>query len=231
MANIRNPQYGVEKDELTLTTQDPASVLYGVTPNDRFIPVKVTNDGALVIGSEIALEVSDIQIGAVELKNSSTDDRATINTDGELFVQGHTYGWDGADWRKIHASLFSGNYALDVNIIGSSVSTSNLINIYGDATAPVATETTLVSYTVPVGKTLQIYGMVGWGDWDGEFLIKVDGVVRGGGRTSSATRTLRINFSYAPTNALAGQVVTIKTITDTATASKMMKANLLGGLI
>ena len=41
-------------------------------------------DGKLQVEAE--LTVGDIEIGAVELKNATTDDRATINTDGELSV-------------------------------------------------------------------------------------------------------------------------------------------------
>lgn len=232
MANIRNPQYGVKKDQDSLTTQDPNAVLYGVTPDDKFIPIKITNDGSLALGTSISLEMSDIQIGAVEIKNSTTDDRVTVNTDGELFVQGHTYGYDGAAWQKIHTTLLSGNYALDVNVAAfAPLITANVVNLYGEATVPVATETTVVSYTVPVGKTLHIYGMIGWGDWDGEFFVKVDGAMKAGGRTSSATRTLSLDVKNAPIIALSGQVVTIRTYTDTALASKMMKANLMGGLV
>ena len=56
MGNIRPPQFGVEKDELTLTTQDPNSVLYGVTPTNGFMPIRIDAQGRVEMGS-VCLDV------------------------------------------------------------------------------------------------------------------------------------------------------------------------------
>lgn len=49
---------------------------------------KVVNSGInLMSSASVALQTSDILIGAVELKNKSTDDRLTINTDGSVNTQ------------------------------------------------------------------------------------------------------------------------------------------------
>ena len=48
------------------------------------IPLKVNSAGELFVTA--SLSVGDIQIGAVELKNATTDDRAVVNTSGELSV-------------------------------------------------------------------------------------------------------------------------------------------------
>ena len=65
---------------------------------DRFVnPVTLTTASGSYIGTSAnplivtgslstVLATGDIQIGAVELKNATTDDRATINTGGYLYV-------------------------------------------------------------------------------------------------------------------------------------------------
>lgn len=116
MANIRQPQYGVEKDELTLTTQDPASVLYGINPNNKFIPIKVTTDGSLAIGATIEFEASDLQIGAVEIKNATTEDRVVVSVDGELRTESRLHDAAGTG---LTSTLVSGKQALDVNLVNS----------------------------------------------------------------------------------------------------------------
>lgn len=44
--------------------------------------MKVTNPDGSVIGSNVTLQVSDIEIGAVEIKDSATDTRATVGANG-----------------------------------------------------------------------------------------------------------------------------------------------------
>jgi len=56
--------------------------------NDRYIPVKVLADGTLE--SNVSINASDIQIGAVELKDSDTGDRANVGLDQSkkaLYIQ------------------------------------------------------------------------------------------------------------------------------------------------
>lgn len=118
MANIRAPEYGVKKDELTLTTQDPAAVLYGVTPDNKWVPVKVGDDGSLFIGSSITLDAGDLEIGAVEIKNYNTDDRAYVSPAHEVLAQARLY--DGAG-TAITSSLDGSKQGLDVHITGGAI--------------------------------------------------------------------------------------------------------------
>jgi len=56
--------------------------------NDRYIPVKVLADGTLE--SNVSINASDIQIGAIELKDSDTGDRANVGLDQSkkaLYIQ------------------------------------------------------------------------------------------------------------------------------------------------
>lgn len=103
------------------------------------------------------------------------------------------------------------------------------INVFSEVDAGFATETTILTYTVPASLTLNITRVIAWGDWDGEYLVRIDGVLRGGGRTSVADRTLNIPYDTGPIIATSAQVVTV-TITHYDPATKHFRANLLGGL-
>jgi hypothetical protein len=104
------------------------------------------------------------------------------------------------------------------------------VNVYDDVTSiPPGVETNVITYTVPATKTLSILGMYCWGNYDGEFTIRVNGVQVGGGWSSPSDRTLFVDFSSAPVGASAGLVVTIN-VTQYGTASYDFQANLLGGL-
>jgi len=66
-----------DNDEAVRTARGEAEahmVLVGGTDGTNAIPLKVNADGELPVN----LEASDIEIGAVELKNATTDDRAEI---------------------------------------------------------------------------------------------------------------------------------------------------------
>ena len=117
MANIRNPEFGVKKDALTLQSQDPNAVMYGITPDSKFIPIKVTDSGEIVLATGIVLSVSDLQIGAVELKNHDTDDRVQINVAHELLAEARLHDDIGTG---ISSTFVSTKQGLDVNVIGGS---------------------------------------------------------------------------------------------------------------
>jgi len=93
-ANIHNATATTIDDVATNDGVQTASLLYGYDNTgmaETWRALAVNNEGEL----EVNLEVSDIQIGAVELKNATTDDRALIsdantartNTDHVLTVQ------------------------------------------------------------------------------------------------------------------------------------------------
>jgi hypothetical protein len=123
MANIRNPLFGVKKDENTLTTQDPAAVLYGVTSDNQFIPIKITDTGEIVIGADVVLDASDIQIGAVEIKNHDTDDRVHVTPNNEMLTISRLYDSNGVAFTATDVGL---SHGLDVNIIGGVSSPTDL---------------------------------------------------------------------------------------------------------
>lgn len=104
----------------------------------------------------------------------------------------------------------------------------NPVNVFGEVDVPFATETTIVSYTVPLTKTFDLTGAICWGEYVGEVFVRVDGVQRGGGWTTAAQITLDLEFDDAPVIATPGQVVTVSIIHYKA-ATRHFKANILGG--
>lgn len=104
------------------------------------------------------------------------------------------------------------------------------VNVFSSALVAFNTVTTILSYLVPAGQTLYITGIDGWGDTDGEFLVKVDGVEEGGGRTTAATPNVQRDYKTAPIIATEGQTVTI-TACHFNPSAKTMKGNLLGGIV
>lgn len=102
---------------------------------------------------------------------------------------------------------------------------------YGVATLiPSATETTIVSYVVPVGKTFHGIGFVATGNSHGLFRMYFNGVAKIAGRSSVAVPTMDISFKQATTTALAGQTVTIK-VTHYAPSTADFEGTILGYLI
>jgi hypothetical protein len=58
----------------------PASVLFGIKDDGSFYPIKITDEGKLVVTTD--LQISDIQIGSVEIKDSDNDIRLNITQEG-----------------------------------------------------------------------------------------------------------------------------------------------------
>jgi len=91
--------------------------------NDRYIPVKVTAEG--ILESNVSINASDIQIGAVEIKDSDTGDRVNVNL----------------STRASESTL--SNVNSNIVLVKNSVDTANT-NIV-NAITPKATENTLQS--------------------------------------------------------------------------------------
>jgi hypothetical protein len=105
-----------------------------------------------------------------------------------------------------------------------------LINIYGDSLCAGSVDAPVLTYTVPSAHTLRIYGVICWGDYDAEFLIWVDGVIRGGGRTSPSSRTLYLPYIHAPISATAGENVVVSA-NHGCPAERTFRCNLLFGFL
>lgn len=120
----REPTFGVPKDAEHLTTQDPCAVAYGVTPSNEFIPLKIDSSGRLEIAAEVTLDAGDLEIGAVEIKNYNTDDRAYVSPDHEVLAQARVYDAAGTG---ITSTNVLGKQGLDVNFITGLTSEDNSV--------------------------------------------------------------------------------------------------------
>jgi hypothetical protein len=91
---------------------------------------------------------------------------------------------------------------------------------------PSGIETTVLSYTV-VPTTFSIKQLIGWGTYDGEFLIRKNGTIVGGGRTSAADRTLDIVYEAGQIPTVSGDVITV-TVLEYGPGMQQFRVNLLG---
>lgn len=74
---MQPPEFGVKLDGLT--TETPGSILYGVTPDDKVIPVKCDDQGRL--DSNVTL-VGDIVVGAFIIEGGTSGKKAEVVDDG-----------------------------------------------------------------------------------------------------------------------------------------------------
>jgi hypothetical protein len=93
-------------------------------------------------------------------------------------------------------------------------------------TVPSGIETTILSYTVAPA-IFHIRQVVGWGTYDGEFLIRKNGTIVGGGRTSAAERTLNILYAAGQIPTVSGDTITV-TILEYGSGLHQFRVNLLG---
>lgn len=73
------------------------------------------------------------------------------------------------------------------------------INAFATSTVPATTEVTLVSYTVPSGKTFYLSEFIVGGMSDGRFTVRSNGIINSVARNSAANKTLVIKFVNSPT--------------------------------
>jgi hypothetical protein len=224
----REPKYGVELSFDDLNSQTPMSILYGVTENNKFIPIQIDTEGRFRLGSGVTLDVDSLELGDVGIIGndpvSTNDHKISIDNLGV-----------GNGW-AIRSAIFDGGNKLTINPDGS-------INVNAVLASPYLSQVNeftitglvasgspqiILTYTVPSGKTLDINQIVAWGTYDGEYIINVAGTPSGGGRTSGATRTLDVSYS-SPIVASSGDIVNI-TVEHYSSTTEGFKANLIGGL-
>lgn len=109
-----------------------------------------------------------------------------------------------------------------VSIVGSTTGT----NLFATTdTVSFGIETTILTHTVTT--VFAISQLVAWGTYDGEFLIRVNGTIVGGGRTSAADRTLNLTYTVAPIPTTLGDVIVV-TILEYGPGLQQFRCNLLG---
>lgn len=107
-------------------------------------------------------------------------------------------------------------------------------NVYGANTVPGGgVETVILTATILVGTTALIETLVAWGDVDASYLLKVDGVIVAGGRTSISEPTLDLNYGKGSIVVKATTVNRIITVTaqQFSNSAHELSANIAGGLV
>jgi hypothetical protein len=254
-----SPEYGVPLTADELNSQIPTSILYSVTPDNKFVPVKSEEDGTLVVSATFS---GSITIGEIGVDDQSTFIYGTsleqpiggvYQDTSPILSVGETGAVRLTQYRAFHVNLrdSSGDEIIptteitslsilaDLNkfqfssgaLIVTTIGSAGIpINQYAEnTTVPSGILTAILTYTVPAGKTLSITGGYGWGTYYGEFLIQVDGTTVGGGWSSASSPTLDLEYVSAPISATAGQVVSIN-VTQYSMSTQDFKANLLGTL-
>ncbi|NCA14141.1 MAG: hypothetical protein EBS89_08420 [Proteobacteria bacterium] len=104
-------------------------------------------------------------------------------------------------------------------------------NTYDDVTlVPTSSETTVVTYTVPVGKVFFFVGLNASGNANAIFKLYVDGSVVLAARTSVANLTATISYSHSPIKVAAGDTISIK-VTHQAPVGCDFEGTILGYLL
>ena len=133
---------------------------------ERFVDTKFSGGkNRLCVDAE--LEVSDIQIGAVEIKDGNSDLRADV---------------------EISALGKNGLVVIPTEIAKQS------INNFGNAVLAPDASLTLASYTVPVGKRFIFKGGVVGGSGPGAFSFRIASSTQCLVRNSGSNRTIQLNF-------------------------------------
>lgn len=158
------------------------------------------NDAVRVnVVEPIELKVEDIQIGAVEIKDDTTDTRANV------LVVGGT------------------NAIITRDVIQQ---TKTSVNSFGSAIITPSATVTLATFTVATGTSFTFVGGMVGGDEVGEFHFEVAGSDIGLFRNSGANRTAIVKFPE-PQTVGAGTLINIKA-TNIGHKSKQFEATVSG---
>jgi hypothetical protein len=138
------------------------------------------------------------------------------------------------DWGRFLQSSSSGGSSVVTQgtipwIVAEAPSPTGITLFATSDTVPSGIETTILSYTV-VPVTFHIRQVVAWGTYDGEFLIRRNGTIVGGGRTSAADRTLNIAYEAGQIAAINGDTITVTILYYNVNTSGVhqFRVNLLG---
>ena len=109
----------------------------------------------------------------------------------------------------------------------NDISDASHLNLYQTNTANFNVETNILTYIVPDGITLNIDTVEVWGNYFGEWFIRINGTQVGGTNISSAERSKTLDYTAAPIAANSEDTVTIS-FQHQYTGAVLAKANLMG---
>jgi len=187
-------------------------------PNGILCPFTFTPGGKLEV--EAGLIVEDIRIGAVEIKDGDSDIRLDVELDvtkNAAFVQSE--------------SLAQEDTLQDIldEIKKIVIESAEVWYSYNENAAVLPnTETTLITYTVPVGKTARLKTVNTSGSASGLFRVKVNSSTMLTGRTSWNNRNWTVVLGTL--QASAGNAITL-TVIHNETINQKFEGSVGGELI
>jgi hypothetical protein len=180
-------------------------------PNKTVIPVVCDNLGRLYVdavisgGSGAIVQIEDTAGNPLTSVSGSLNVNVTDFPTSTVVTQGTT------PW-VVSGNISIGPEATGINIFADNDSVTNGV------------ETTILPYTnTGISWITQI---VAWGTYDGEFLIRKNGAIVGGGRTSAADRTLNILYNN-PIPTITGDVILV-TILEHGPGLQQFRCNFMG---
>jgi hypothetical protein len=138
----------------------------------------------------------------------------TVRLRSRVVVSGETPGalaqvidYDpiGTECGLVTRPIFSSDSIISIKLPGISIVNFDEITSISDNT-----ETTIVSFIVPVSSTFGIVGFVGSGDIEAKYSLKVDGITKLVARSTSSSPTIELSFQLAHPLAVAGQTVALR---------------------
>jgi hypothetical protein len=233
--------------------------IYGVTPDNKYIPISISDNGYMNVNATFSGSITIGSIGVIDESNFTFGTSLEQPIGGVYQDTNPTLspGQTGAvrltEYRAFHVNLRDSNgvevlpsteatslsILADLNqfnfnsgalVVTTTGSTGTSVNAYTENLAvPPSSTTTLFTYTVPTASTYNLNGIIGWGTYDAEFLITINGANMGGGWSSPTNRTLSLDYSSVPIVANAGDIVAV-TVTNYAASTQTFRLNVLGKL-
>src|SRR5581483_6939907 len=82
MASPRDPQYGVQKGLGEISSQDYTSVLWGINPQNKFIPIQIDSQGRLQMGGTITATIGEVLVEGRDYSDNTYHELGVTNLGG-----------------------------------------------------------------------------------------------------------------------------------------------------
>jgi hypothetical protein len=177
---------------------DPAPPLVAISGDDQVL-LKCTADGKLKVDASVSIEHIDIGDVSIMADNDSGVGMLLRGIDNPIDGKWSLYTHDPR-------FQFTGG-CLNVNLI--DIPDTGGLNKYGTGSTLDGVWKTIVTQSVGAGQTLDLSGMVVWGDADADWVVEIGGIVKGGCRTSPSKLTETIPY-IQPLQAIGVTTVAIR---------------------
>src|SRR5665213_2080098 len=232
-----SPQFGVPLAPNQINPELPFYPIYGVTPDDKYIPFSITENGFLNVNATFSGSITIGEVGTPDESNFTFGTSLEQPVGGvyqdtnPTLSPGETGAVRLTEYRAFHVNLrdsscievFPATETTSLSILstleqlnfsgGSLVVTTTGTagvpsNTYVENLAvPSGILTTLYSFVVPSSKTYSLNSFIAWGQYDGNFIVTVDAIRVGGARSSPTSRTITLDYISAPIVVNAGSQI------------------------